>query len=113
MRALSTLHYVVEVTNPTDTAITMRPCPSYHQFLSPYPDKRFYGLNCDGHTELLPHQTLTFAMQLAVPPQEMDGRQKVVWLLDTTGAGPQPVIVDIVGSTVTTMVRPVVPRPSG
>lgn len=108
----STMHYVIEVTNPTDSAITMLPCPSYHQLLSSNPDKRFFRLNCDGHTALLPQETLRFGMQLAVPPQETNGPDKLLWDLDGGAGGLHPTTVTIVGSTVVRTTGTPVGQPS-
>ncbi|BEP16327.1 hypothetical protein acdb102_46380 [Acidothermaceae bacterium B102] len=92
--------FVVAIGNPTTHAITMAPCPSYMDFLSPFVDKTFHELNCHGRTTLSAGQTLRFQMRLAVPAAETDGPEKLVWLPDSTYGSP-PVIVTVVGSTAT------------
>ena len=73
----------VTLTNPTAKPISLTPCPSYEEVAfrkpDPHPDDQTYQLNCDGHRELSPHESLTFAMHTAgIGPT---GQGQIIWRL--------------------------------
>jgi hypothetical protein len=87
-----TLRYTVTLTNPTNAAINLAPCPSYTQSL--YTEGRTqsstYMLNCAGAAGQIPAKSsVSFAME-AVVPADMTGQGvKLSWSLqqDALSAG--------------------------
>jgi len=78
----TTLHYVVDLTNPTGTAMTLQPCPGYEQGIGSV-GKNILELNC-AVRRLPAHRTVRFAMELAVPGGTPAGPATVHWQI----AGP-------------------------
>jgi hypothetical protein len=78
-------HYVVVLTNPTGSAITLTPCPTYQEHLNTNggPVVEEHVLNCAGVGAIAPGQSVRFAMVIEVPaslPASSDGA--LVWILD-------------------------------
>src|SRR4051794_30452882 len=83
VRAGTGFDYTVTLTNPTSKPISLTPCPSYEETAfrkpDPHPDDQTYQLNCDGHRELAPHDSLSFAMHTAgIGPR---GQGQILWRL--------------------------------
>lgn len=83
VEAGTTLRYVVDITNPTDTAMVLDPCPTYLQFSAALPAAAVKGsgllLNCAAAPRIPPGQTLRFAMRLPVPAGTASGLAVVYW----------------------------------
>ena len=86
-----TLRYTVTLTNPTNAAIKLAPCPSYTQSL--YTEGRTqnstYLLNCVGAAGQIPaRSSVSFAMEAAVPADMTGPGMKLSWSLpDSLSAG--------------------------
>jgi len=78
VRAGATIHYTVTLTNATDVAVSLRPCPSYTDGLG-----RSFGLNCDTVHGIPPHGHVEYEMRLQLPEKARDGIAKIAWRLDT------------------------------
>lgn len=79
------LHYVLALTNPTGSAITLTPCPTYQERLNAdgEPVVEEHVLNCAGVGAIAPGQSVRFAMVIQVPaslPASND--DALVWFLD-------------------------------
>jgi hypothetical protein len=84
----ATIFYTVTLTNQSDVAVSLRPCPSYTDGLN-----RSFALNCDTVPEIAPHSHVDFAMRLRIPEKyTRAGIAKVVWSLNTP-TGPRAVAV--------------------
>ncbi len=79
----ATLHYVIDLTNPTAHDMMLAPCPSYQQALGEA-GKDPLELNCPAVHLLPAHQTQRFAMELAVPPGYPTGQAEVYWNVAAT-----------------------------
>lgn len=86
-----TLRYTVTLTNPTDAAITLAPCPSYTQSLNSegLSQNSTYLLNCAGAAGQIPvGSSVSFAMEAAVPADMTGQGVKLSWSLqDASSAG--------------------------
>jgi Protein of unknown function (DUF4232) len=79
VRAGATILYIVTLTNPTDEAVSLRPCPSYTNGLN-----RSFALNCDTVHAIAPHRHVDYAMRIRIPEKyTRSGIAKVVWSLNT------------------------------
>jgi hypothetical protein len=83
-----TLQFAVTITNPTNTAIRLSPCPSYEVGIS---SARVvaYQLNCSSPV-ISPHQYRVYDMEYTVPANTPAGITKIGWFLlnaTRTGAG--------------------------
>lgn len=89
VRAGSTLHYVVDLANPTSHDIAISPCPGYIQYTTDFdrPVKQTYALNCDTVHAIAAGKTVRYAMQLAVPANAPTGTATIYW----SSSGPQNV----------------------
>jgi hypothetical protein len=88
VQAGHTLQFAVTITNPTNTAIRLSPCPSYEVGIS---SARIvaYQLNCSS-PDISPHQYRVFDMEYSVPANTPAGITKIGWFLlnaTRTGAG--------------------------
>jgi hypothetical protein len=74
-----TILYTVRLTNPTDVAVVLRPCPSYTDG-----NGQSFALNCDTVRAISPHGHVDYAMRLRIPQQfTRNGVAKIVWSLNT------------------------------
>ena len=79
IRTRATIFYTVTLTNPTDLAVSLRPCPSYTNGLG-----RSFALNCDTVHAIPPHGHVDYAMRTRIPEKyTRNGVAKVVWSLNT------------------------------
>ena len=91
VRAGTTLEFIIALTNNTDLAISLSPCPSYTVFLNPGTvlyQSRY--LNCDHVTVIPPRTTVRYAMELPIPAGPSWQTAKFGWSLNTPsgfGAG--------------------------
>lgn len=91
----TTLRYIVTLTNPTTTAYPLTPCPAYEEYVgSAGPNGSWVGtfvegyLNCDAVASILPGESVSFAMELALPAnQPVSDQAKFGWHLQGD-AGP-------------------------
>lgn len=70
IRAARTLHYTVTLRNRTARAFSLRPCPSYQEYLFAPPQAAVQGnyrLNCATVHSIPAHASVTYAMQLPLP----------------------------------------------
>jgi hypothetical protein len=95
VKAGQVVDYTVTLTNPTDHAVPLTPCPSYEEVISSFPPRPakpdvvddYYRLNCDGHHEIPPHSALRFAMRITAPQHAGFGRGCGWFLLPLGSAG--------------------------
>lgn len=86
-RAGATLRYVVTLSNRTDTAVRLDPCPSYTEtFYLPSPPtnphlSQALFLNCDSVSSIAPGQRVRYEMQLRLPAMP-SGLAKFGWHLN-------------------------------
>jgi hypothetical protein len=94
-RAGATLRYLITITNPTDTAVRLEPCPSYTEWFylpaKPIDHHRSpaYHLNCDWVRLIAPGRRVRYEMRLRLPALP-SGDAKFGWHLNTPnelGAG--------------------------
>lgn len=79
VRAGATIFYTVTLTNPTDVAVSLRPCPGYTDGLG-----RSFALNCDTVHAISPHGHVDYAMRTRIPEKyTRNGVAKVAWSLNT------------------------------
>jgi hypothetical protein len=79
VRAGATIFYTVTLSNPTDVAVSLRPCPSYTNGAA-----RSFALNCDTVHAIPPHGHVAYAMRIRIPEKyTRAGVAKVVWSLNT------------------------------
>jgi hypothetical protein len=91
-------HYVVVLTNPTGSAITLTPCPTYQELLNTKGGSvvEEHVLNCAGVGAIPAGQNVRFAMVIEVPaslPASTDSA--LVWILDPNYSQgfPPPLVV--------------------
>jgi hypothetical protein len=94
-RAGATLRYFVTITNPTDVAVRLEPCPGYTEwfYLPAKPIDHHRGaaffLNCDALDRIAPGEHVRYEMRLRLPAMP-SGVAKFGWHLNTPnepGAG--------------------------
>jgi hypothetical protein len=79
VRAGATILYTVTLTNPTDVAVSLRPCPGYTDGLG-----SSFALNCDTVHAIPPHGHVDYAMRIRIPEKyTRNGVAKVAWSLNT------------------------------
>lgn len=79
-----TLRYTVTLTNPTDAAIQLAPCPAYTQSLNSEGQSQdsAYMLNCTGAAGQIPAKSsVSFAMEEVVPTDLKGQGVKLSWTL--------------------------------
>lgn len=83
----ATTKYTVELTNPTDTAIDLDPCPSYSQQLTGVDIhvEELLALNCGPVDRIGPGDTMSFAMRIEIPEDTPAGPAKIGWHLAVPG----------------------------
>jgi hypothetical protein len=87
----STVRYTITITNTGDAAYSLRPCPSYQEYMvvivpgsrAIYTHPSFY-LNCQTVRSIPPHGMVTFAMEMQVPAAV--GQAKFGWILNVAGS---------------------------
>lgn len=91
--------YTVTLANPTASALVLRPCPAYEEYVFPIPPRREtvgrneyvvknYYLNCAAASEIGAHRSVTYQMRLQLPAGLPVGDSaKFVWLLHGGGPG--------------------------
>jgi hypothetical protein len=94
-QAGATLRYLITITNPTDTAVRLEPCPSYTEWFylptEPIDHHRgpAYLLNCDAIRLIAPGHRVRYEMRMRLPAMP-SGVAKFGWHLNTPnepGAG--------------------------
>jgi hypothetical protein len=73
------LSFVVSLTNPTDSAVSLSHCPGYVATLGP--SKEVLSLNCAGVRSIDPGQSIRYEMRLVVRADEPPGPQSLTWVL--------------------------------
>jgi hypothetical protein len=73
------LTYVVSLTNPTGSAISLAHCPGYVQTLGP--NKADLGLNCSGVRSIGAGESVRYEMHLAVSADTPRGPTRLTWVL--------------------------------
>jgi hypothetical protein len=92
VRAGTMLRYVVTLTNPTATVVSLRHCPGYLQeasFADGSREKEPLGLNCATVHAVGPGESVRYEMRLAVPSTTTAGVVDVDWHLIVL-SGPPP-----------------------
>jgi hypothetical protein len=76
---------VVELSNPTETVISLRPCPGYTEglFALRAQVRRSFRLNCTAVRDVRAHTRVRYAMQLQVPAATRRGIAKLAWNMNT------------------------------
>jgi hypothetical protein len=84
LRAGTTLHYLVTLTNPTDTPVRLAPCPSYTEAIVSRQSVRSqaFFLNCDTVHVIAPGRHFGYRMRLPILRMPR-GWAKLAWHLDT------------------------------
>lgn len=78
----SALIYIADLTNPTDTAVSLARCPGYVEAASgPAHVKELYGLNCANIAAIAGHGTVRFEMRLHIPAHAVGGLLTLHWLM--------------------------------
>lgn len=92
----STIEYTITLTNRSDHAIALDPCPTYQQALYfatappvPRPQPEFFELNCDTVHAIAAGQSVSYAMRIQVPQvSAITCTAKFLWLMpDGMGVG--------------------------
>jgi len=83
----TTASYSVTLHNPASHAVSLRPCPSYQEFLAgpgaaPAAGMHRYYLNCQAVSQIPAHGSVTFGMRIPVPATP--GVAKFGWALQGT-----------------------------
>lgn len=95
-RAGTGFGYLVTLTNPTASPFSLRPCPSYAEFLGGLMGSgaakshlvRYYYLNCSTVQSIPAHGSVTYQMKLPLPPRLPVGLySKLDWQIQG-GTGP-------------------------
>jgi len=95
VRAAATLRYLVTITNPTDTAVRLEPCPSYTEAVYLQTGSIVHHvsptlfLNCHAVRLIAPRRRVRYEMRLRLPAMP-SGEAKFGWHLNTPnepGAG--------------------------
>jgi len=82
----TTLSYVVRLTNPTEQAISLQPCPGYIQHTPATPTvKQTYALNCTPAAMIGAHATVRFEMRMHLPDATAPGKLPLYWALIEPG----------------------------
>jgi hypothetical protein len=90
VRIGQTLEYVVVLTNPTDTAIALTPCPNYIQSLALQKAGGPHQLNCSV-SEIPPRRAVRYAMRMLIPDYVITtGPIDLDWELETDRADATP-----------------------
>lgn len=86
VRAGTTLHYQLTLTNPGSLPITLRPCPSYTEEFGnlgdgrdPYRAAATYRLNCSVAPTIPAHAAVTFQMQIRIPAKDKGHTLTLGW----------------------------------
>jgi hypothetical protein len=79
------LHFRVVLRNRSKTAARFDRCPAYAQQLVPRGKVEAFELNCGAARQIGPGKSLTFAMQVRVPPRSPIGPNGLFWELDPFG----------------------------
>jgi hypothetical protein len=93
VRPGETLDYAVTLTNPTDAAYSLEPCPAYTEFVGSGTQTWVatvdnYYLNCDTVHEIAARTSVTYEMRLAVPnDQPLSSSPKFGWNLQGIDTG--------------------------
>lgn len=87
----TTLAFVVTLTNPTGADFSLRPCPSYEEFVGSGSSGQWvatirdYFLNCDAVRAVPAGGSLRFEMKLALPADQPQGFAKFGWSFQGDG----------------------------
>lgn len=74
------LSFVVTLTNPTDSTISLSHCPGYVETLGP--GKEEHALNCSGGIRsIAPGQSVRYEMRISVRADEPPGPHPLTWVL--------------------------------
>ncbi len=106
IRSGSTLRYVVTLSNPRGTPVSLRRCPSYTEGVAAGRNasvQRSFRLNCESIQVIGPHRQVRYAMELAIRPASAT-LAKVYWHLNTPN---EPAAVAVV------MIDPAAPAGAG
>ncbi|MGH2705498.1 MAG: DUF4232 domain-containing protein [Actinomycetota bacterium] len=76
-----TMRYTVTLSNPTETAVSLTPCPSFTQSLDRHRESLY--LNCDEVKRIDPGQEVEYAMEREVPTELSSTEVKFSWRLNT------------------------------
>lgn len=88
----STLDYTVTLTNTTDHDVVLDPCPVYEQGIyaaaAPISQPHYFQLSCEAVHVIAAHESVTYAMRIAVPNAPTGTFAKFVWQVEPPGRGP-------------------------
>jgi len=82
----SSLDYVVTLTNPTDSAISLSHCPGYVETLGP--SKEVLGLDCSGVHSIGAGASVRYEMRIDAPTEVATGPLQLTWTLLVSGDTP-------------------------
>lgn len=75
------IKYFVVLANPTDTAVSLQPCPSYSEGVKGLAPST-YQLNCSDVGEVPPQDRVAFEMQYSVPENARPDQNSFSWVLN-------------------------------
>jgi hypothetical protein len=86
-----TLVYVLTLTNPTGSAISLHHCPGYAESAQAglVVARSTFGLACPDSGSIAPGTAVRFEMRLPIPAGAPNGRVLLAWRLLTDGSAPQ------------------------
>jgi hypothetical protein len=80
VRAGSTLHFEVDLSNPGGRPVALSPCPVYLE-ASSVPTKLLYRLDCRTVRSIPVHGQVRYGMEMAIPDAAPLGAAKIFWAL--------------------------------
>ena len=78
IKAGSTLHFEVDLSNPGDRPVVLSPCPVYLEH-SDIPTKLLYRLDCRTVRSIPAHGQVRYEMEMAIPDAAPLGPAEVFW----------------------------------
>lgn len=87
----SGLDYTVTLTNTTNHNVALDPCPVYEQGIyavAPVSQPHYFQLNCGTVHAIGAHESVTYAMRVAVPNAPAGTTGKFFWQIQPPGDGP-------------------------
>jgi uncharacterized protein DUF4232 len=85
VRAGSTLRFVVTLSNPAKTPVTLDPCPGFTEgiYTSGLSARHSFALNCDSVRSIPAFGHVRYELRLAVPSRATPGPAKLGWGMNT------------------------------
>jgi hypothetical protein len=78
VKAGTTLHFEVDLSNPGNRSVALSPCPVYIEASGPA-IKLEYRLNCRSVRTIAGHARVRYAMEMAIPRSAQAGEARIYW----------------------------------